>query len=151
MFKRTIAAALSVFASASLLASDEARAGAAPARAHARPPAAGLTAAPVVGRGVVARHSRDLVKPRRDRAYYAYPSGWPGDCLAYGACGDLPLGVAPYAVPPDSFTFAVPAPAASISQPSCRWQTQTRVVAAEAGGEREIRISRCLPAEQGSQ
>lgn len=143
-----IAVAIGGIIAIALLAPDSAcargggRGGGRPA-AHAFHPSGGFPAFKRFHR------SNDLAARYRRFHRFRYPYWWPNGGLLYGAYYD-PLGAAPpYDPLSDGVDLAPPWPVSRdvpfvIYRPSCRLQTQTRVVPSEAGGERQITITRCM-------
>ena len=55
----------------------------------------------------------------------------------------MPGGAEPY---DNGVTSSGPPPAAIVLRPSCRLQPERYVVPSESGGERSVKVIRCLPA-----
>ena len=71
-----------------------------------------------------------------------FPGVWPDGCLLDGSCYEVPGGAEPY---DNGVTSSGPPPAAIVLRPSCRLQPETYVVPSESGGERKVKVIRCLP------
>jgi hypothetical protein len=94
-----------------------------------------LSARPFLGRNFVLRRH-----PRFRR--FLFPAVWP-ECLWYGACYDVLGNGEPYVG--EGSSSGSP-PAVVVLRPSCRFQPETYAVPAEGGGERTVKVIRCLPA-----
>jgi hypothetical protein len=71
-----------------------------------------------------------------------YGGGWLDNCLWYGGCYELPGAAEPY----DNYaTPSGPPPAVIVLRPPCRLQPERYVVPSEDGGERSVKVIRCLP------
>jgi hypothetical protein len=147
MISRIIAASIGILAAVTLNSEAGARPSGvrAPAalKAHPAKPLSVNTSAT----GLTRSHPFAL-RPHAGRAMpwrRAYPYPWVGSvyCSVDGACDDP--ATPPFGLPSDE-AVAAPLRAAPSLRPDCRMETQTRVVAAEAGGERTISIRRCVPA-----
>jgi hypothetical protein len=71
------------------------------------------------------------------------PGVWPDGCLLDGSCYEVPGGAEPY---DNGVTSSGPPPAVIVLRPSCRLQPERYVVPSESGGERSVKVIRCLPA-----
>jgi hypothetical protein len=73
-----------------------------------------------------------------------YGGGWLDNCLWYGGCYELPGAAEPY----DNYaTPSGPPPAVIVLRPPCRSRPETYMVPSEDGGERNVRVVRCLPVD----
>ena len=72
-----------------------------------------------------------------------FPGVWPDGCLLDGSCYEVPGGAEPY---DNGVTSSGPPPAVIVLRPSCRLQPEKYVVPSESGGERSVKVIRCLPA-----
>jgi hypothetical protein len=71
-----------------------------------------------------------------------FPGVWPDGCLLDGSCYEGPGSAEPY---DNGVTSSGPPPAVIVLRPSCRFQPEKYVVPSESGGERSVKVIRCLP------
>ena len=79
---------------------------------------------------------------RRLRRFW-FPGVWPDGCLLDDSCYEVPGGAEPY---DNGVTSSGPPPAVIVLRPPCRLQPEKYVVPSESGGERSVKVIRCLPA-----
>src|SRR5215813_12742551 len=79
--------------------------------------------------------------PRLRRFWF--PGVWPDGCLLDGGCYEVPGGAEPY---DNGVTSSGPPPVVIVLRPPCRLQPEKYVVPSESGGERSVKVIRCLPA-----
>jgi hypothetical protein len=72
-----------------------------------------------------------------------FGGAWPDDCFSYGGCYQVPGGVEPY---DNDVNSLGPPPTVIVLRPPCRLQPEKYVVPSEDGGERSVKVIRCLPA-----
>jgi hypothetical protein len=153
---RTIASTIGILFAVISFAPNEAcarSAGAGGATAHG---AAGLGASRSINRGIGPglgwsrfsanrSHVRNFAS-RRDLRFRQFwsPGVWPDGCLFYGGCYEMPGGPESY---DNDVTPSGPPPAIIVLRPTCRFQPETYVVPSEGGGERSVKVIRCLPVD----
>jgi len=155
MVNRTIAATIAILIALIFFASNEAcarSAGAGGATAHS---AVGLGASRSINRSIGPGFgwSRFSAHPFRARNFalrrdprlrrFWFPGVWPDGCLLDDSCYEVPGGAEPY---DNGVTSSGPPPAVIVLRPPCRLQPEKYVVPSESGGERSVKVIRCLPA-----
>ena len=152
MFSRTTAAIIGILIAVMSIASNETfarSAGAGGATAHG---VVGPAAPRSINRGVgpglgwsrfPANRARFALRRglRFRRTWFA--GVWPDDCFSYGGCYGVPGGAEPY---DNDVTSSGPPPVVIVLRPPCRLQPEKYVVPSEDGGERSVKVVRCLPA-----
>jgi len=156
MVNRTIASTIGILFAVISFAPNEACARSAGAGAATARGAVGLGASQSINRGIGPRlawsrfsanppHARNFAL-RRDLRFRQFwsPAVWPDGCLLLGGCYEVAGGPEPY---DNDVIPSAPAPAIIVLRPACRFQPETYVVPSEGGGERSVKVIRCLPVD----